>query len=48
MLEEKCLKYWSRKNFLVDQLYLVASPRSVGQKISFNSKEYEVCNLENI
>jgi aspartate-semialdehyde dehydrogenase len=40
------LEVLEQKKLLVDQLYLVASPRSVGQKISFNSKEYEVCNLE--
>ena len=38
MLEEKCLKYWGKKNFSVDQLYLVASARSAGQKIMFNGK----------
>ena len=41
----KMLQVLEQKKIPIDQLYLVASPRSVGQKISFNGKEHEVCNL---
>ena len=30
----------------IDQLFLVASPRSAGQKVNFNGKEHEIFNLE--
>ena len=46
MLEEKCLKYWSKKNFFLNELYLVASSRSAGKKVNFRDKDYEVYNLE--
>jgi aspartate-semialdehyde dehydrogenase len=46
MLEEKCFRYWSKKKFQLIKLYLVASPKSAGQKIYFNGKEHEIYNLE--
>ena len=42
----KVLEVLELKKFSIDQLYLIASPKSVGKKISFNSKDYEVFNLE--
>ena len=42
----KVLEVLELKKFLIDQLYLVASSKSVGKKISFNGKDYEVFNLE--
>jgi len=42
----KMLEVLEQKKFPVDQLYLVASSRSVGQKIIFNGKEHEIYNLE--
>jgi len=42
----KILEVLELKKFPIDQLYLVASPKSVGKKISFNGKDYEVFNLE--
>ena len=42
----KMLEVLEKKKLPVDQLYLVASTRTAGQKISFNSKNYEVLNLE--
>ena len=42
----KMLEVLEQKKLPVDQLYLVASTRTAGQKISFNSKNYEVLNLE--
>ena len=42
----KMLEVLEQKKFPIDQLFLVASSRSVGQKINFNGKEHEVYNLE--
>ena len=42
----KILEVLEKKNFPVEQLYLVASPRSAGQKVKFNGRDYEVDNLE--
>ena len=42
----KMLEVLEQKKIPIDQLYLVASSRSVGQKINFNGKKYEVQNLE--
>ena len=46
MLEEKRSRILERKNLPIKELYLVASPRSAGQKVIFKDKEYEVFNLE--
>ena len=42
----KVLEVLEKKKFLVEELYLVASKRSAGQKINFGGKEHEVFNLE--
>ena len=42
----KILQILEQKKILVDQLFLVASSRSVGQKIDFNGSKYEIYNLE--
>jgi aspartate-semialdehyde dehydrogenase len=42
----KILEVLESKKLPIAQLFLVASPRSAGQKVSFNDKEYEVFNLE--
>jgi len=42
----KMLEVLEQKKFPIDELYLVASSRSVGKKLSFNGKDYEVYNLE--
>jgi len=42
----KMLEVLEQKKFPIDQLYLVASHRSVGQKINFNGKDYKIDNLE--
>ena len=42
----KILEVLEQKKISIDQLFLVASPRSAGQKVNFNSKEYEIYNLE--
>ena len=42
----KTLEVLERKNLPIKELYLVASPRSAGQKLIFKGKEHEVFNLE--
>jgi aspartate-semialdehyde dehydrogenase len=42
----KMLEVLEQKKFPINQLYLVASAKSAGQKISYNNQEYEVQNLE--
>ena len=42
----KTLEVFDKKNFKFDNLYLVASEKSAGKKISFRDKEYVVENLE--
>ncbi len=43
----KTLEVFNKKSFKFDNLYLVASEKSAGTKITFRDKEYEVENLEN-
>ena len=42
----KTLEVFDKKNFKFDDLYLVASEKSAGKKISFRDKEYVIENLE--
>ena len=42
----KMLEVLEQKKLPIDKLYLVASSRSAGKKISFIGKEYEIHNLE--
>jgi aspartate-semialdehyde dehydrogenase len=42
----KILEVLEKKKLSISEIFLVASPRSAGQKINFNSKEHEVFNLE--
>jgi aspartate-semialdehyde dehydrogenase len=46
MVGQVMLKVLAERNFPVTELLPVASARSVGNKISFNNKEYEVIGLE--
>ena len=43
----KTLEVLEKKDLSVDNLYLVASSKSAGKKITFKSDEYEIHNLEN-
>ena len=43
----KTLEILERKEFSLDNLYLVASSKSVGKKIGFRGKEMDVLDLEN-
>jgi aspartate-semialdehyde dehydrogenase len=40
------LEVLEQKKISIEQLFLVASPRSAGQKVNFNGKEHEIFNLE--
>ena len=42
----KTLEVLEKKNLSIDSLYLVASQKSAGKKITFKNKEYEIQNLE--
>ena len=42
----KILEVLERKKLSINELFLVASSRSAGQKLNFNGKEHEVFNLE--
>ena len=42
----KILEVLERKKLPIKELFLVASPRSAGQKINFRGREHEVFNLE--
>ncbi|MDT0690359.1 aspartate-semialdehyde dehydrogenase [Salegentibacter sp. F188] len=46
MVGEVMLKVLAERNFPIDELYPVASERSVGKKVNFNGKDYEVIGLE--
>ena len=43
----KTLEVLEKKQLSIDKLYLVASSKSAGKKISFKDKEHEVFDLEN-
>ena len=43
----KIIEVLEKKNFSMDNLYLVASSKSAGSKLKFKGKEIEVENLEN-
>ena len=43
----KTLEVLEKKELFIDNLYLVASSKSAGKKISFKGKEHEVFDLEN-
>lgn len=43
----KTLEVLEKKELSIDNLYLVASSKSAGKKISFKDKEHEVFDLEN-
>ena len=43
----KTLEVLEKKDLSIDNLYLVASSKSVGKKIVFKKKEYEVLDLQN-
>ena len=42
----KLLEVLEKKNFPIDELFLIASSKSVGKKINFKGKEYSIHDLE--
>ncbi|MEN8789927.1 MAG: aspartate-semialdehyde dehydrogenase [Flavobacteriaceae bacterium] len=46
MVGEVMLRILSERNFPIDDLLLVASERSVGRKMQFEGKEYEIMGME--
>ena len=42
----KILEVLEKKGLVIDNLYLLASQKSAGKKVVFNSKDYEVLNLD--
>ncbi len=42
----KILEVLEKKKLVIDNLYLLASSRSAGSKINFNSQDHEILNLE--
>ena len=43
----KILEVLEKKELKIDNLYLVASSKSLGKKIKFRDKEYDVLDLDN-
>ena len=43
----KILEVLEKKELKIDNLYLVASSKSLGKKIKFREKEYDVVDLDN-
>ena len=43
----KTLEVLEKKEFKIDNLYLVASSKSVGTKIKFRDQEHDVIDLDN-
>ncbi|GCC51070.1 aspartate-semialdehyde dehydrogenase [Chryseotalea sanaruensis] len=48
LVGQEVLKVLEERNFPFTDLYLVASPKSVGQKISYKGKEYSIKGLEEV
>jgi aspartate-semialdehyde dehydrogenase len=48
LVGQEILKVIEERNFPFDELYLVASAKSVGQKLSFKGKEYEIKSIEEV
>ena len=46
MLAEDFWKFWKKKKFPIDELFLIASSKSVGKKINFKGKEHSIHDLE--
>jgi aspartate-semialdehyde dehydrogenase len=46
LVGQEILKVLEERSFPFDELYLVASPKSVGQPITFKGKEYKIIGME--
>jgi len=43
----KLLEVLEKKQFPINELFLIASSKSIGKKIDFKDKEYSIQELEN-
>ena len=43
----KLIEVLEKKNFPISELFLIASSKSEGKKISYSGKEHKVIDLEN-
>ena len=43
----RLLEVLEKKQFPIDELFLIASSRSIGKKINFKGKEHDICDLKN-
>jgi len=48
LVGQEILKVLEERNFPFEDLYLVASPKSVGQKMKFKGKEYTIKGIEEV
>jgi aspartate-semialdehyde dehydrogenase len=48
LVGQEILNVLEERSFPFDELYLVASPKSVGQKMTFKGKEYQVKSIEEV
>jgi aspartate-semialdehyde dehydrogenase len=48
LVGQEILTVLEERNFEFDELYLVASPKSIGQKIKFKGKEYTIKGIEEV
>ena len=46
LVGQEILKVLEERSFAFDELYLIASAKSVGQKIKFKGKEYTIKSIE--
>jgi aspartate-semialdehyde dehydrogenase len=46
LVGQEILKVLEERSFAFDELYLIASAKSVGQKIKFKDKEYTIKSIE--
>jgi aspartate-semialdehyde dehydrogenase len=48
LVGQEILRVLEERNFEFDELYLVASAKSVGQKVTFKGKEYSIKSIEDV
>jgi aspartate-semialdehyde dehydrogenase len=48
LVGQEILNVLEERSFPFDELYLVASPKSVGQKMTFKGKEYQIKSIEEV
>ena len=48
LVGQEILKVLEERSFPFNELYLVASPKSVGQSMTFKGKEYKIKGIEEV